>query len=90
MNNFYGSKRLDLRMVHSYLGKKFLKIEEDDGKDYGFLSHDHEALFEKGSTYNDKEGLFKKCLSSKSMMKNNKSISHAPLSEQNQIFIDPK
>ena len=77
-------------MVHPCLLQIFQRIEEDDGKYYGFLSHDHEALFEKGSTYNDKEGLFKKCLSSKSMMKNNKSISHAPLSEQNQFFIDPK
>ena len=90
LNNFYCGRRLDPRMVYPCLLQIFQRIEEDDRKDYGFLSHDHEALFEKGSTYNDKEGLFKKCLSSKLVMKNNKSISHAPLFEQNQIFIDPK
>ena len=60
LKNFYGDKRLDPRMVHPCLLQIFQRIKEDDGKDYGFLSHDHEALFEKGSTYNDKEDLFEK------------------------------
>ena len=76
-------------MVHPSLLQIFQKIEKDDGKDYGFLSHDHDSLFEEGSTYKDK-GLFTKCLSSKSTMKNNENVSHSPVSQQNQISIDPK
>ena len=83
LKNFYGGKRLDPRMVHPCLLQIFQRIEEDDENYYGFLSHDHEALFEKGSIYNDKEGLVKKCLSSKSVMKINKNVSRAPVSQEN-------
>lgn len=72
-------------MVHPYLLNFFQKIEKDDG----FISYDHDSLFENGSTYKDK-GLFAKFLSQKSVMKNNENVSHSPISQQNQIFIDPK
>lgn len=88
--NFYGGRSLDPRMFHPFLLKTFQNIIEDDKKYYGFLFHDHKSLLEKGSIYKDKEGLFKKCLSSKSVMKNNKSISHASLCKQNHLFIDSK
>ena len=76
-------------MGHPCLLQIFEKIEENDRKDYGFLSHDHEDLFEKGSTYKDK-GLLENYLSSKSALKNNGNVSHSHISQQNQIFIDPK
>jgi hypothetical protein len=76
-------------MVHPHLLQVFQKIREEDGKDYGFLFHDQESFLEKDSTYKDKEGLAEKCASSKSAMRNTTNVSHAPVSQQNQIFIDP-
>ena len=76
-------------MFHPFLLQIFQKIEEDDGKDNGFLSHDYEALFEKKSIYKDKD-LLEKYLSSKSALKNNGNVSHSPVSQQNQIYFNPK
>ena len=75
-------------MVHPHLLQVFQKIEEEDGKNYGFLFHDQKPFLEKDSAYKDKEGFAEKCVSSKSAMRNTKNVSHAPVSQQNQI--DPK
>ena len=83
LNNFYGGKRLDPKMVHPHLLQAFQKIEEEDGKDYGFLFHNQELFLEKDSVYKDKEGSSKKCASSKSAMRNTKNVSHAPISQKN-------
>lgn len=83
MKNFYGDRRLDPRMVHPCLLQIFKKIEEDDGKYYQFLSHDYESLFEKVQHIMIKKVFFEKCISTKLVMLNNKSISHTPLFEKN-------
>ena len=90
LKNFYGGKRLDPKMVHPHLLQVFQKIEEEDGKDYGFLFHYQESFLEKIHHIKIKKSLIKKCASSKSAMRNTKNVSHAPVSQQNQIFIDPK
>lgn len=76
-------------MVHPHLLHIFQKIKGEDGKDYGFLIHDQGSFLEKDSTYKDKQGLAEKCASSKSTMRYTTNVSHAPVSQQNQIFIDP-
>ena len=88
LKNFYGARRLDPKMVHPHLLQVLQTIEEEDGKDYGFLFHDQESFLEKDSAYKDKEGFAEKYASSKSAMWNTKNVSNAPVSQQNQI--DPK
>lgn len=85
LKNFYGGRRLDPKMVHPRLLQIFQKIEEDDRKEYGFLSHYQESFLERNSTYKDKEFFVEECASSKSAMRNIKNVSHAPASQQNQI-----